>query len=105
MKEKEQYSLDEAIGKFYKTEPLKIDLAKTVANSVFGEEKKVSVFFDKMLYFIVCLIAVGAVIYCISLFSKLSISSVMLFLIIVVSFFGLSVKEHSVLSKKVLNFL
>lgn len=104
MKGKEQYSLSEAVQKFYKTEPLKSDLAKTVTDRVFVKEKKVSFVFDRVLYFIGCFIAVGAVIYCLSLFGKLSISFLLLFLIIVVSFFSLSVKEYSVMSKKVRNF-
>jgi hypothetical protein len=104
MKKQEQYSLDEAIKKFYKAEPLKIDLAKTVASKVFVNEKKVSFNFDKVLYFVGCLTAVAVVICCFILFGKLSVSVVMPFIIIGVSFFGLSAKEYSVFSKKVLNF-
>lgn len=104
MKDNEQYRLDEAIKNFYKAEPLKIDLSKTVANKVFAKKKETSFVFDKVLFFIGCLIAVGAVIYCFSLFGKLSMPFVMLSLILIVCFFVLSLKEYSVLSKKVLNF-
>lgn len=100
----EQYPLDEAIKKFFKEEPLKIDLAKAVANSVFAKEKKKSTVFDKMLYLAICLIAFVTVVYCCSLLSKLSIPGIILFLIIIVSFFGFSFKEYTILSKKILKF-
>ena len=40
MKQQEEYKLDEAIKKFYTTEPLKADLATTVADKVFEKHKK-----------------------------------------------------------------
>jgi hypothetical protein len=67
------------------------------------KKSRSSFVFDKILYFALSLITMAAVIYCISLLGKPSISFVMLFLIPVVCFSGLSVKEYSVLSKKLLN--
>jgi hypothetical protein len=104
MKEEEKYSLDEVVKKFYETEPLKINLSNAVVNRVFVKKKRSSFVFDKILYFVLSLISMVAVIYCFSLLAKPSMSFVMLFFIPVICIFGLSVKEYSVLSKKVHNF-
>jgi hypothetical protein len=50
MKQQKEYKLEEAIKNFYTTEPLKADLATTVADKVFEKHKKVYPAFETWLY-------------------------------------------------------
>lgn len=103
MKEKKTYSLGEAIKQFHKTEPLKIDLANTVANKVFVKAKMPSVILENWLYVFVAVIVVGGLIYSFSLFSNDLLPLYFLFLIPVACYFGFSVKEYWVMSKRLLS--
>ena len=103
MRENKQYSLDEAIRTFYKTEPLKIDLAKNVASKIYVKPKKVSVKLDNWLYVFVVVLAVGGLIFSFSLFTNYSLPTVFLVLIPVACFFGLSAKEYLLMSKRFLS--
>ncbi len=101
MKNEEHYSLDEAIKKFYNSEPLKIDLATTVANKVFVKRNEDSIEWDKWLYVFVAVLIAGALIYSVSFFKDFSLSLFLLIVIPMVSYFGLSAKEFLLMSKKI----
>ena len=104
MKKKEQYKLGEAIQNFYKTEPLKIDLANATADKIFVKTKDASPVFDKWLYtFAAILFAIG-MIYCFSIFSRFSLQLILLTLVPAACYFGLSVKEHLLISKRLISF-
>ena len=103
MKENKAYNLREAIKQFHKTEPLKIDLANTVANKIFVNVKKPSVILENWLYVFVAVIVVGGLIYSFSLFSNYSLPSMFLVLVTVACYFGLSAKEYWVISKRLLS--
>ena len=103
MKENKTYSLSEAIKQFHKTEPLRIDLSNTVADKIFVKPQKVPVVLDNWLYMFVVVIAIGGLMYSISLFSNNSLPAFFLFLIPVACYFGLSAKEYWVMSKRLLS--
>lgn len=103
MKAKKQYNLDEAIRSFYKTEPLKIDLPTTVANKVTLSPNKITVLLDSLLYGFVAVLACAGLIYSFSLFSHYSFPALYLVAIPVACYFGLSVKEYSLMSKRILS--
>ena len=102
MKKKEQYLIEEAIKNFYKTEPLKNDLATTVVNRVFAKKEKPSMEFDYWAYFILSLIIVGSIGYYFSLLTKLSLSPILMLLMATGGVAWLSFKEFTILSKKLL---
>ena len=101
MKEKDEYNLEEAIKHFYCGEPLKKDLATSVTNKIFEEQKKPSGIFDKWFYFSIGLIIVALFVYFISILNSLSVPSVLMMMILSVMLIGLSIKEFSVFSKKI----
>jgi len=102
MKKKEQYNIDEAIKYFYDTEPLKNDLAATVANRVFAKKEKPSLKFEYWAYFILFLIIAGSVAYYFSLLMKLSLSPILILLMVAGCVVFISLKEFSILYKKLL---
>jgi hypothetical protein len=104
MKNEKEYSLDEAIKNFYKSEPLKIDLANTVANKAFIKRNEVSVVWDKWLYVFAAAIILGALIYSFNFLKDFSLSLLLLIVIPMVSYFGLSAKEFLLMSKKLPSF-
>lgn len=101
MKEKNQYKLDEAIKEFYKIEPLQQDLATTVANKIFAEQKKESTVLDKTLLITLGFAVVVSLIYVLSLLSEISFATALMFVVAIVGFIGLSVKEHFVLLRRI----
>ena len=103
MKDNKQYSLDEAIRNFYKIEPLKIDLAKTVTSKVYVIPKKISSALDNWLYVFVAVLTVCGLIFSFTLFANYSLPTMFLVLIPVACYFGLSAKEYSLLSKQLLS--
>lgn len=103
MREDKKYSLGEAIRDFHKTEPLKIDLAKTVASKIYSKPQKSSVALDSWLYVFVAILTVCGLIFCLSLITNYSLPAVLLVLIPVACYFGLSAKEYSLLSKRLLS--
>lgn len=102
MKKKEQYNIGEAIKYFYDTVPLKHDLAVTVTNRVFAKKAKPSVEFEYWAYFILFVIIAGSIAYYFSLLIKLSISPILMLLMVAGCVAWMSVKEFSILSKKLL---
>lgn len=103
MKQQKQYSLKEAIQKFHTTEPLKTDLASTVAGVIFSKQKKVFPVLDKCLYaFAAALIVAGIIYSCISL-NQVSLLSGCLIIISIGVYFTLSFKEYFLMAKKLLS--
>jgi hypothetical protein len=100
---KKRYHLDEAIKTFYKTDALKVDLAASVANKVFAEHKKAYAFLDRGLYLLVSVLVIGGVFYCFSLFKQLPAVLILLITVGIVSYFLLSYKEYTVMSKRLLS--
>ena len=100
MNEKNQYKLDEAIKELYRIEPLQHDLAATVANKIFAEQKKESAVSDKILLATLCLLIAVSLVYVFSLFAEISATAVLLLVVAVTGFTGLSVKEYSVLLRQ-----
>ncbi len=103
MKNRKIYHIQEAIKIYYKTEPLRIDLASTVADKVFVKNKTETNLLDKCLFAsIAVLIVVGLA--CSFYFVKQD-SRWYIFVIIIsiCGFTGLSVKEYAVISKKILS--
>ena len=103
MKDNKKYSLDEAIRNFYKIEPLKIDLAKTVASKIYAIPKNSSATLDKWLYVFVAALTVSGLIFSFSHFRDYSLPTTLLVLIPVAGYFGLSAKEYSLMSKHFLS--
>ncbi|MBA3286204.1 MAG: hypothetical protein H0U27_14265 [Nitrosopumilus sp.] len=104
IKSEEQYNLDEAIKSFHITKPLKIDLATTVADQVFIKQKKTSALTqDRFLYAIVFLLFVGSTIYCFSFLKQFSLPFILLIFISILCYFSLSLREYSVMSKRMLS--
>ncbi len=93
MKKDKHYNLEEAIKNFYKSEPLKIDLANTVANKVFAKPKEVSVVSDKWLYIFVAILIVCGLIYIFSFLKEFSQPYVLLIFIPLIGYFGLSLRS------------
>ncbi|MEP7371835.1 MAG: hypothetical protein ABI675_00515 [Chitinophagaceae bacterium] len=104
MKKKQQYELGEAIKNFYETKPLQSDLAKSVANKVFGRRKEAAPVFDRWLYAFAAILFAAGMIYCFSIVRQFSLSLISLVLIPAACYIGLSVKEHWLISKKLLSF-
>lgn len=102
MKKKEQYNIDEAIKYFYDTEPLKNDLATTVADRIFLKKEETSIVFEYWAYFILCLIIAGSIAYYFNLLIKLSLSPILILVMATGFLAWVSVKEFSILSKKLL---
>ncbi|HEX8332088.1 MAG TPA: hypothetical protein VF622_05670 [Segetibacter sp.] len=102
MEKKEQYNIDEAIKYFYDTEPLKRDLATTVANRVFAKKAKPSLEFEYGAYFILFVIIAVSIAYYFSLLIKLSMSPILILLMVAGCVAWMSMKEFSILSKKLL---
>jgi hypothetical protein len=101
MKDKKLYSLHEAIKSSYKTEPLRIDLAERVADQVFVKGKNSSVTLDKGLYVFVAALIAGAIIYCLSFFRGFFSFPLLLLLVPMIAYFGLSAKEFMTMSKNI----
>jgi hypothetical protein len=104
MKTEKEYNLQEAINKFYKTEPLKIDLATTVANRIFVKRKIEIALLDKWLYASVAVLVGCGLIYSFILVNPSSLLSVLVIILPIVFFTGLSVKEYRLMSKRFLSF-
>jgi hypothetical protein len=104
MKEKRQYELGEAIKNFYETEPLQTDLANAVASKVFEKRKESSPVFDKWLYAFAAILFAAGMIYCVRIASQFSLSFILLLLIPAACYIVLAVKEHWLISKKLLSF-
>jgi hypothetical protein len=98
---KEKYKLDKAIKELYKIEPLQQDLAATVANKIFAEHKKESAVLDRILLSALCLVIAISLIYGFSLLAEISPAALLLFVIMIAGFIGLSAKEYSVLSQRI----
>jgi hypothetical protein len=102
MKQKKQYPIDAAIKYFYDVEPLKNDLAATVVSRVFLKQERPSFNYENWIYFILLLIIGGSVAYYFSLLMKLSLSPILILLMTTGCLAWISMKEFSVLSKKLL---
>jgi hypothetical protein len=103
MKTEKKYTLPEAIGKFHKTVPLQIDLATTVANKVFAKRKMEIALLDSWLYAFVAVIAGTGLIYTFILVYTASLLSVLVIIIPIIFYFGLSVKEYKLMSERLLS--
>ena len=101
MGDKKRYALGDAIKNSYKTEPLKIDLAETVADKAFNGPKKPSAVLDSGLYVFFAVLIVASIIYCLIFFKEFFLSPSFLFLIPIVAYFGLAAKEFMTMSKKI----
>jgi hypothetical protein len=101
MKGDKPYNLNEAIKKFHKTMPLQIDLATTVANMVFVKRNVVITLLDKWLYAFVAFLVGGGLIYGFILTIPSSLLSMIVIIISIAYYFGLSVKEYKLMSKKI----
>lgn len=99
MSKKYQYKLDEAIKELYKIEPLQQDLAATVANKIFSEQE--STVLDKILLIALGFAVIVSLIYVFRLLSEVSLTTVLLFVITILGFIGLTIKEHFVLLRKI----
>lgn len=102
MKRADKYNLEQAIKKFYETEPLKIDLAKAVSSKVFVKYRSMPRVVDNYLCIFAVIILVVSIIYSFNFISQISLFAIGSFAIISIGFFSLSVKEFSVMSKKLL---
>lgn len=104
MKKQKQYGLGDAVKNFHKTEPLKIDLAATVADKVLANRKEPSFVLDKVLYVFSMLLIAGALVYVFSFYKYFSSLSTLLVIIPIGGYIGLSVKEYLTLSRKLISF-
>lgn len=100
MKEQKNYNLEEAIKKFYTIEPLKTDLAKTVADKVFAKRKKVDFAFDNRLYIFITILIAAGIIYSFSFLKQFSLLIVLLAIISIIIYCSLSFKEYWLISKR-----
>jgi hypothetical protein len=99
MKSEERYDLYEAIKKFQETEPLKVDLATTVAERIFVKRKMKFALMDKWLYaFVIGLVSFG-LIYSFALVNTSSLLSVVVIIIPIAYYLGLSMKEYKIISQ------
>lgn len=99
---KEKYQLDEAIKEFYEIKPLRRDLAATVAHKIFAEEqKKESLVGDKILLAALCFLMVVSLIYAFSLLAEVSLTAILLCVITLGAFIGLTIKEHFILLRRI----
>jgi hypothetical protein len=98
---KKQLDIEQAIKGHYKTAPLKINLAVTVADKVLPKKKRSVPAPEIVLYFIAFIIAVGSFIYCLHYLGQLPVSSGLVLLFLpAIFYFGLSIKEMSLLFRK-----
>ena len=98
---KENYNLDEAVKKLYKVEPLRRDFAAIVANKAFGEQKRDSTVLDKIHLITLWLVLIASLIYGFSLLSGASLTIILIFIVIILGFIGLSIKEHFILLNRI----
>jgi len=105
MKSEEQIDLYKAIKEFQKTEPLKMDLATTVADKIFVKRKIKMVVLDKWIYAFVAALVVIGLIYSFSLVNPSSLLSMLVLLIPIIFYIGLSIKEYKLLSKRFLSLI
>lgn len=101
MDEKEKINLGEALKQFYSDEPLKINLAASVADKVFAKQKTSATFADKWVFYLVVAAAITLLIFLFRYLLLLNISPALLLLTLpVLGYYWLSAKEVSVLSHK-----
>jgi hypothetical protein len=98
---KENYNLDEAVKKLYKVEPLRRDFAAIVANKAFGEQKRDSTVLDKLLFITLCFVITASLIYGLSLLGGVSLTIILIFVVTILGFIGLSIKEHFILLNRI----
>ncbi|MCX6303502.1 MAG: hypothetical protein NT040_00900 [Bacteroidetes bacterium] len=103
MKTEREYNLQEAINKFYKTEPLKIDLSTNVANRIFVKRKIEIALLDKWLYAFAAVLIFSGLIYSFILANPPSLLFASVIILPIVFFSGLSVKEYKLMSEKILS--
>lgn len=104
MRTEKEYNLKVVINKFYKTEPLRIDLAATVANRIFVKNKIEIALLDKWLYAFVAVLVSCGLIYSFIILNPSSILLALTIILPIVFFSGLSVKEYKLMSKRFLSF-
>ena len=104
MKTEKEYNLKVVINKFYKTDPLRIDLANTVANRIFVKSKIEIALLDKWLYVFVAVLVSCGLIYSFILVNPSSLLLALVIILPIVFFSGLSVKEYKLMSKRCLSF-
>lgn len=93
MKDKEEYTLEEAIKNNYRTAPLRINLPAVVAETVFEERKRAA--FDRQIHLLAGGIHIVVMAFCIGYLYKISAPPVLLLLIIPAAcYFWLSFKEY-----------
>jgi hypothetical protein len=103
MNHKKQINLDEAIKRYYQIKPLKLDLAVTVADKVFGRKKLAASTIDNWVYYIMLIVCIVILGYCISFMSQHNLSLADIFLIIpFILYFWFSITEMKKLSKRYL---
>jgi len=105
MKNEEKIDLYEAIKEFQKTEPLKMDLATTVADKIFVKHKTKMVVLDKWFYAFVAALVIIGLIYSFSLVNSSTLLSILVLLIPIIFYLGLSVKEYKLMSKRILSLI
>jgi hypothetical protein len=103
MKNRKIYLIHEAIKMYYKTEPLSIDLANTVADKVFAEHKIETNLLDKSIFTSLAVLIVAGLVCSFYFVKQFSILYIFLIFIPICCFIGLSVKEYAVMSKKMLS--
>jgi len=94
MKNEKKFSLGDAVKNFHKTEPLKIDLASTVADKVFTGRKSTSFKWDRVLFVFAVLLIGGGLVYTFSFYQYLSLQTAFLVFVSIGIFICLSVKEY-----------
>ena len=104
MKNKKQYNLEESIKYFHKTEPLKIDLSKSVADRIFGKSKEVADKFDKWLYVFITILIAAGLIYSTTLLKDFPLPLMCVIILLLSGYLVLSFKEISIVSKRLLSY-
>lgn len=100
---RKQYHLGEAIKELYETTPLRPDFAQIVADQAFVSQKKQMTVWDKVVLAAFGLVISASFIYGVRLIGESSVILLLIFLTAVVVMISLSLKEHSILLKRIEN--
>jgi len=104
LENKNEYNFRESIKFFYKTEPLKIDLSESVTDKIFNKPKEVAGKFDKWLYVFVTILAACSLIYSFTFLKDFPLPLMGLIILLVAGYLVLSLKEYSIISKRLLSY-
>ena len=103
MKNRKKYYIQEAIKMYYKTKPLSINLANTVADKVFFEHKIKTNLLDKSIFTTLAVLIVAGLVCSFYFVKQFSILYILVIIIPICELIGLSVKEYAVIYKKILS--